>query len=202
MHIVQVKYWQNEEEKRKNKAAEKQRGQELAETTRSHKAAESIDLSKLGETTRHNKATEAIDVSRLSETTRHNQATEGIDLSKLAETTRSNKAREANDQVANEIKRQDVNRQTMKDLWDKIIQDTRNAETQRHNEVTERIQSEANTLQEMWNAGRLEDADLDRALQTWIAERNSQQRYDEIDLKYIDEWIKMLQALLRTGGSR
>lgn len=84
MLATQVSYWNLQETKRHNIAAESQARNELTETQRHNRRTEELQGWSIGETSRHNKAMEG-------ETYRHNQAVESQAWASLSELQRHNR---------------------------------------------------------------------------------------------------------------
>lgn len=114
----QIEYWKLEETKRSNRTNE-------AENKRHNVATE-------GETYRHNYATE-------TEANRHNLTTELIDMNKFYEQARSNRANEALTHERNTIESGKLAETIRSNKANESIKKSQLAETERHNQTTEKL---------------------------------------------------------------
>lgn len=106
---------------------------ELDETRRHNLANEDVAVMSATETQRHNQEMESLGFGELAESSRHNQSVESIDLARVNETNRHNKISELTEQRSANIRENQY-------LSNVIIEKNKLAETQRHNERTERLQ--------------------------------------------------------------
>lgn len=155
----QIEYWKLKEQQRSNKASQAEQSRsnkaQEQETVRSNRARES-------ETHRSNLINESHQSNVLGETIRANKARESHNVATLQETKRSNVAREAETRRSNLANERETNRsnvaretETMRsNLANESISRDRNtinrehyermdSETNRHNLVTEGIQTES-----------------------------------------------------------
>lgn len=155
MTNTQVSYWNYMENRRSNKANQR-------EVKRHNLASESLSERSLAETSRSNLAKEALTREAQSEQRRSNLANESREYSKHLETARSNRAREANDLLsisvagkqaatsaylasetarANRARERETNRSNISNEEIKrSLGNVEAAETNRHNRATERNQ--------------------------------------------------------------